>query len=101
MKRTALLLAALAAAAAATAAPASADPEGDYLGILSNTPGVTVNGFTGPLLVGAGNAVCTDLRSGTPVDVAVQHAMAYPGATNHGAKAMVNAAQQTLCPDTL
>lgn len=96
-----LILSALAAGAVVTAAPAAADPQSDFLGILSNTPGFTVNGFTGPLLVGAGNAVCGDLRAGTPVDVAAQHAMSYPGATNFGARAMVTAAQQTLCPDTL
>lgn len=97
----AMIVASLAAAALVLAAPAAADPEGDYLNTLANSPGFTINGFTSPLLVGAGNAICGDLRGGTPIDVAQQHAMAYPGATNFGVKVMVGAAQQYLCPDTL
>lgn len=81
--------------------PANATPEQDFLGILAATPGVTVNGFTGPLLTNAGNAACTDLRGGaTPADAA-NHLMWYPGATNAGMAALVNAAQRTLCPDTV
>lgn len=95
------IVAAIAVSAIATAAPAAADPEGDYLGILSNTPTFTVNGFTGPLLIAAGNSYCSDLRAGTPLDAVQGKAMMYPGATNYGAKAMVAAAQQALCPDTL
>ena len=34
------------------AAPVLGDPSQDYLDALSNTPGFTVNGFTGPLLLG-------------------------------------------------
>jgi hypothetical protein len=84
------------------AAPiASADPPQDYLDALSNTPGFTVNGFTGPLLLGAGNTICTDLRAGmTPQDSA-NKMMFYPGATNVTIKAMVTTAQRTLCPDTV
>jgi hypothetical protein len=48
------IAAAAAALALTTAGPAHADPEGDYLAILGNTPGVTINGFTGPMLTGAG-----------------------------------------------
>ncbi len=95
----------IAAFAAATtlavgvAAPAAATPEQDFLGILATTPGVTVNGFTGPLLTNAGNAACGDMRSGaTPADAAA-HLMWYPGATNAGMAALVAAARQTLCPD--
>ncbi len=87
-------------AAVALAAPAHAD-EGQYLDILSNTPGFTINPMTSVLLVGAGNAICGDLHNGTSLADAQNHAMAYPGATNFGAKAMVAAAQQALCPDTL
>ena len=84
------------------AAPiASADPPQDYLDTLSNTPGFNVNGFTGPLLLGAGNTICTDLRAGmTPQDSA-NKMMFYPGATNVTIKAMVTTAQRTLCPDTV
>jgi Protein of unknown function (DUF732) len=75
---------------------ASADPPQDYLDTLSNTPG-----FTGPLLLGAGNTICTDLRAGmTPQDSA-NKMMFYPGATNVTIKAMVTTAQRTLCPDTV
>lgn len=87
-------------AAIALAAPAQAD-DAQYLDILSNTPGFTVNPMTSVLLVGAGNAICGDLHNGTSVADAQNHAMAYPGATNVGAKQMVAAAQQALCPDTL
>lgn len=83
------------------AAPAAATPEEDYLGVLSNTPGFTVTPFTGPLLTGAGNTICTDLRAGmSPADSA-NKMMFYPGATNVTIKAMVAAAQQTMCPDTI
>ena len=85
------------------AAPvASADPSPDYLDALSNTPGFTVNGFTGPLLLGAGNTICTDLRAGmSPQDSANNMMLFYPGATNVTIKAMVATAQQTLCLDTV
>lgn len=90
-----------AAIALATAAPAAATPEDDYVNVLANTPGFTVNGFTRIPLTAAGNTICTDLRAGmTPEDSAAKM-MAYPGATNVGIKQMVAAAQQTLCPDTL
>jgi hypothetical protein len=81
------------------AAPAQATPEDDYLGILASTPGFTVNPFTGPLLLGAGNTICADLRAGmSPADSAAKM-MAYPGATNAATVVMVSAARQTLCPD--
>jgi hypothetical protein len=85
-----------------TGAPvAQADPTQDYLDALSNTPGFTVIGFTAPLLLGAGNTICTDLRAGmTPQDSA-NKMMFYPGATNAAIKAMVGTAQQTLCSDTV
>lgn len=100
--RTALLAAAAATATAlVTAGTASATPEEDaYLATLANTPGFTVNPFTSMLLVGAGNGYCADLRGGVPVDEVYGKAMAYPGATNVGARQMVDAAQQSLCPDT-
>jgi Protein of unknown function (DUF732) len=82
------------------AAPAGASPVDDYLGVLSNTPGFTVNGFTGPLLINAGNGACTDLRAGISPEEASNRLMWYPGATNAAMRAMVAAAQQTLCPET-
>ena len=80
---------------------ASADPSQDYLGALSNTPGFTVNGFTGPLLLGVGNTICTDLRAGMSPQDSANKMMFYPAATNVTIKAMVATAQQTLCPDTV
>ena len=80
---------------------ASADPSQNYLETLSNTPGFTVNGFTGPLLLGAGNTICTDLRAGMSPQDSANKMMFYPGATNLTIKAMVATAQQTLCPDTV
>ncbi len=95
--------AAIAAVAAciALAAPAHATPEDDYLDVLSNTPGVSaVDDFGAAMLVGAGNAICRDLYSGTALDQVQGRVLTYPGATDLNAKAMVAAAQQTLCPDT-
>ena len=98
MKRLVVVLAALTLGLIGTPV-ATADPSQDYLDALSNTPGFTVSGFTGPLLLGAGNTICTDLRGGmTPQDSA-NKMMFYPGATNVTIKAMVATAQQTLCPD--
>jgi hypothetical protein len=89
------------AVALTTAAPAGAAPEDDYLDILSNTPGFTVNGFTGPPLIVAGNMICGDLRAGIPVDQVIGRGMPYPGFIDAAADAIVAAAQQTFCPDTL
>lgn len=83
-----------------TAAPANATPEDDYLGQLSNTPGVTVNGFTGPLLLGAGNTACGDLRGGMTPEDAAQKMLSYPGSSIGLTRVVVGVAQQTLCPDT-
>ena len=101
MKR--LIVGALAALAIGLiGAPAgSANPSQDYVDALSNTPGFTVNGFTGPLLLGAGNAICTDLRAGMSSQDSADKMMFYPEATNVTIKAMVATAQQTLCPDTV
>ena len=91
-------LVAATAVALVLAAPAHADPESDFLAVLSETPGVTVNGFTGPLLTGAGQQACGHLRDGMSFDDTVAAMMWYPGATNAAMKALVRAAQQTLCP---
>lgn len=85
----------------ALAAPAAATPEDDFLGTLAATPGVTVNGFTGPLLTNAGYQSCDHLRGGQSVDDTTAAMMWYPGATNAGMRALVLAAQKTLCPDTI
>lgn len=88
------------AAAVALAAPSQADPQSDFLAILSDTPGVTVNAFTGPMLTGAGQQACGHLHDGMNFDDTVNAMMWYPGASNALMKALVRAAQQTLCPDT-
>jgi Protein of unknown function (DUF732) len=94
------------AATAATAiiggvGTAHADPGGDYLNQLGNTPGFTVNGFTSILLTNAGNGACNDLRAGiTPEDAAVRQ-LSFPGSSLASTRIMVSAAQQNLCPDTL
>ncbi|MFD7247931.1 DUF732 domain-containing protein [Streptomyces massasporeus] len=99
MRRAAMIGLAV-VAGIAFAAPANATPEDDYLGVLSTMPGFTVNPFTSVLLTGAGNGYCADLRAGVPIDEVYGKAMAYPGSTNVAARQMVDAAQQTLCPDT-
>ncbi|WP_396902673.1 DUF732 domain-containing protein [Mycolicibacterium sp.] len=98
--RRASMLGVVAAAGIALAAPAHATPEDDYLGILSDTPGFTVNPFTSVLLTQAGNTICADLRGGMSPQDSANKMMFYPGSTNAATKAMVAAAQQTMCPDT-
>jgi hypothetical protein len=86
------------AVALTTAAPTDAAPEDDYLDILSNTPGFTVNEFTGPPLIVAGNMICGDVRAGIPVDQVIGRGMKYPGFIDAAADAIVAAAQQTSTP---
>lgn len=97
--RARILTAAVAGVAAlAVAAPAAADPDSDFLNVLGNTPGVTVNGFTAPMLTGAGHQACDRLQAGMSVDDTVAAMMGYPGASTGTMRALVSAAQQTLCP---
>lgn len=93
-----LTAAGTAVVALAVAAPAAADPESDYLNLLGQTPGVTVNGFTTPMLSGAGHQACGHLQSGMSFDDTVGAMMGYPGASTGTMRALVSAAQQTLCP---
>ncbi|MEZ0362560.1 DUF732 domain-containing protein [Mycobacterium sp. pUA109] len=80
------------------AAPAGATPEDDYLNILSTTPGaVTVNSFSGPLLIQTGYAMCAELRRGASPDAAARQP--YPGATHSDLLRLESVARQTLCPD--
>jgi hypothetical protein len=83
------------------AVPAAADPDGDYLNQLGNTPGFTVNGFTSGLLLNAGNTICADLRGGMTPEDSAQKMLFYPGSSIALTRVMVAAAQQTMCPDTL
>ena len=88
----------LAAVAVGFAGPAGADPDSDYLNLLGNTPGVTINGFTAPMLTGAGHQACGHLQAGMSFDDTVAAMMWYPGASTGTMRAVVTAAQQTLCP---
>jgi len=88
----------LAAMAVGFAGQAAADPDSDYLNLLGDTAGVTVNGFTGPMLTGAGHQACGHLQSGMSFDDTVAAMMWYPGASTGTMRALVRAAQQTLCP---
>lgn len=83
------------------AVPAHADAEGDYLGVLAGTPGFTINGFTSGLLLNAGNTICGDLRGGMTPEDSANKMLFYPGSSLTTTRAMVSAAQHTLCPDTL
>ena len=87
------------AAAVALSGSAQAAPEDDFLAVLAGTPGFTINGFTGPMLTGAGQQACGHLRDGMSIDETTAAMMWYPGATNAAMKALVVAAHQTLCPD--
>lgn len=89
----------LAAVAVGFAGQSVADPDADFLNVLGNTPGVTINGFTGPMLTGAGHQACDRLQSGMSVDDTVAAMMGYPGASTGTMRALVSAAQQTLCPE--
>ena len=85
-------------AAATGMGMAAADPDSDFLNVLGNTPGVTINAFTGPMLTGAGHQACGHLQSGMSFDDTVAAMMWYPGASTGTMRALVSAAQQTLCP---
>lgn len=87
------------AAGVALSATAQAAPEDDFLAVLANTPGVTVNGLTGPMLTGAGQQACGHLRDGMSIDDTTAAMMWYPGASTALMRALVGAAHQTLCPD--
>ncbi|OHV01577.1 DUF732 domain-containing protein [Mycobacterium talmoniae] len=99
-KRRGLLAALAAPTLLALAAPAHATPEDDYLNILNTTPGaITVNSFSGPLLIQTGYAMCAELRRGASPDAAAQQP--YPGATRGDLLRLESVARQTLCPDTV
>jgi len=84
--------------ALALAAPAGANGEDDYLFILSTTPGaITVNSFSGPLLIQTGYAICAELRRGARPDTAARQP--YPGATYGDLLRLESVARRTLCPD--
>jgi len=101
--RARLLTASFGAAVAAAmmfSAPAYADPDGDYLNILGNSPGFFGGPINNGIYVAAGHRACDALHSGaTPEDAAAQLVIP-PYTTPYIARTMVNAAQATMCTDT-
>ncbi|MBE1551854.1 hypothetical protein GGC64_005941 [Mycobacterium sp. OAS707] len=87
-------------AAAICVAPASADPDGDYLGALGNTPGVIGGPVNNGIYVAAGHHACDILRGGGTHDDAVNQLTVPIYVQSWLAQAMVDAAQSALCPDT-
>lgn len=98
MRGAAAIVGGILAAAVGFAGQAAADPDSDFLNLLGDTAGVTVNGFTAPMLTGAGHQACGHLQSGMSYDDTVAAMMWYPGASTGTMRALVSAAQQTLCP---
>ena len=87
-------------AAIAFCAPAQADPAGDYLNILGNSPGFFGGPVNNAVYVAAGHRACDALHSGaTPEDAATQLVVP-PWTTPYIARTMVDAAQATMCADT-
>ena len=85
---------ALGAAALLLAAPAAADPETEFLDYMS-AHGATINPFTRGFLIGGGNAACSDINAGIPVD---QVRVPYPGASDQNVRDLVAGAALYLCP---
>ena len=89
---------ATAALAIAVAAPANADPDGDYLNVMRNSPGVLGGPVNEAIYVNQGHRACDILQSGGTHDDAVAQLTVPIYVQPWLATAMVNAAQQTLCP---
>jgi hypothetical protein len=94
------ILAVFAAMAIVTAAPAQADPDGDYLGVLGNSPGVLGGAVNNAIYVNQGHRACDLLHGGASHDDVVGQLVMPPYVAPWLARAMVDAAQATLCPDT-
>jgi hypothetical protein len=80
--------------------PAHADPDGDYLNILGNTPGVIGGPINNAIYTSQGHRACDILHSGATHDDAVNQLTVPVYVQPWLARAMVDAAQTALCPDT-
>lgn len=98
MKRVVLL--ALAALALVVAAPAHADPDGDFLSIISNSPGTFGGPINNGVYLNTGHRACDLLRGGTSYQDTVDQLVAPPFITAYTARLSTDAAQTALCPDT-
>jgi hypothetical protein len=96
--RDILLLAAV--AGLAFAAPASADPDGDYLNIMGNTPGVIGGPINNAIYTSQGHRACDLQHSGVSHDDAVAQLTVPMYVQPWLARAMVDAAQVVYCPET-
>jgi hypothetical protein len=98
--RVLLIASAVGLVATALSATAQADPDGDYLNVLGNSPGFFGGVLNDAIYVGAGHRACDALRGGaTPEDVASRLVIS-PFTTPYMAHTIVDAAQATMCPDT-
>ena len=107
MHPTPWILTGAAAAAIAFAAPADADPQSDYLDLLTSE-GFRMQLISQPEAISYGNMACDDIRSGETSEEATTHvksvlpapASVFPRIATAAAQRLVDAAQQKLCPDT-
>lgn len=88
------------AAALTLAAPAHADPNGDYLNIMANSPGVIGGPVNDALYVNQGYRACDILRGGATPEDAIAQLTTPIFVQPWLARAMVGAAQTALCPET-
>lgn len=88
------------AAAIALAAPANADPEGDYLNILSGQPGYIGGPINNGVYLNTGHRACDLLHGGTSYEDTVSQLVAPPYISAYTARISTDAAQTALCPDT-
>ena len=79
---------------------AHADPEGDYLDILGNTPGVIGGPINNAIYTAAGHRACDILHNGGTSEDAVTQLTVPLYVQPWLARSMVGAAQTAMCPDT-
>lgn len=98
--RGTLTATALTAAALAFSPSAHADPDGDYLNIMANTPGVLGGPINDAIYMSQGYRACDLLSSGVPREDVVGQLTVPVYVQPWLARAMVDAAQSALCPES-
>lgn len=90
----------LAAIALLAAAPASADPDGDYLALLSGQPGYLGGAVNNAVYVNTGHRACDALHGGASREDTIAQITTPPWITTYQAHIITDAAQTAICPDT-
>lgn len=87
-------------AALLVAAPAGADPDSDYLAVLSGQPGYLGGAVNNAVYVNTGHRACDVLHGGASREDTIAAITTPPWITTHQASIITDAAQTALCPDT-